>query len=136
MHVRSFLRHLIRGVVIVTLLEICCVSCNENDHQSVGKLRSSADLALSKGEVDNALRLWEQIIMLEPNNDSNFYRRFRVYLRQNKLKEALSDLVSAFKINNKNEDVLVQKVKLEMRLGRCAEADVDLDLLKRYYIMT
>jgi len=28
---------------------------------SVGKLRSSAEVAFSKGEIDQALKLWEQV---------------------------------------------------------------------------
>ena len=73
---------------------------------SVGKLRSSAEQALSKGDVSEALKLWEQVIAIEPN-DSNFYKRFRVYLRQQKLKEALSDLNKALEINPKHENALV-----------------------------
>ncbi len=31
------------------------------DTASVGKLRSSAELAFSKGEIEQALSLWEQV---------------------------------------------------------------------------
>lgn len=96
---------------------------------SVGKLRSSAEQALSKGDVSEALKLWEQVIAIEPN-DSNFYKRFRVYLRQQKLKEALSDLNKALEINPKHENALVQRGKLQIRIGRCAEAVTDYDNLK------
>lgn len=68
---------------------------------------------------------------MEPNNDSNFYKRFRVYLRQQKLKEALADLNSALTINPANENVLVQRAKLQVKLGRCEEADSDFDKLKK-----
>jgi tetratricopeptide (TPR) repeat protein len=55
---------------------------------NVGKLRNAADTAFSNGDTAQALNLWKQVIEIEPNNDSNYYKRFRVYLRQNKLKEA------------------------------------------------
>ena len=102
---------------------------SNSDVPSVGKLRSSAELAFSKGEVDQSLNLWEQVIKLEPNNDSNYYKRYRVYLRQQKLKEALSDLSTALRLNPSNENALVQRGKLHIKLGKCNEAAKDFQLL-------
>ena len=68
---------------------------------------------------------------MEPSNDSNFYKRFRVYLRQQKFKEALADLNSALSIKPNNEQVLSQKGKLEIRMGRCSEADQDFQQLQK-----
>ena len=68
---------------------------------------------------------------MEPDNDSNYYKRFRVYLRQQKLKEALADLNSALNLKPNNENALGQRAKLHMKLGKCAEADADLDKLKK-----
>ena len=99
--------------------------------QSVGKIRSSAELAFSKGEVETALKLWGQVISMEPFNDGNFFKRFRVYLRQSKLKEALSDLNSALQLKPENEAALAQKGKLEMRMGRCADAVANMQKLQR-----
>ena len=70
---------------------------------NVGKIRSAAEAALSKGEVDQSLKLWNQVIDAEPGNESNFYKRFRVYLRQQKYKEALSDLNSALRVKPQYE---------------------------------
>jgi tetratricopeptide (TPR) repeat protein len=67
---------------------------------------------------------------MEPNNEQNYYKRFRVYLRQQKFKEALSDLTSALTIKPDFEAVLTQRAKLELRLGRCAEAEKDLIKLR------
>jgi tetratricopeptide (TPR) repeat protein len=67
---------------------------------------------------------------MEPKNDSNFYKRFRIYLRQQKLKEALADLNSAITLNPKNDNALSQRIKLQMKLGRCVEADEDLERLR------
>lgn len=110
------------------------LNANESNSElpSVGKLRSSAELAFSKGEVDLSLSLWEQVIQLEPNNDSNYYKRYRVYIRQQKLKEALSDLSTALRLNPANENALVQRGKLHMKLGKCNEAVKDFQLLHGY----
>lgn len=100
--------------------------------QSVGKVRSSAELAFSKGDIDGAVKLWTKVISMEPGNDSNFFKRFRVYLRQSKLKEALADLNAVLQLKPNNEAALVQKGKLEMRLGRCADAYSSMKKLQRY----
>lgn len=68
---------------------------------------------------------------MEPQNENNFYKRFRVYLRQQKLKEALADLNSALTINPSYEVVLVQRAKLQIRMGRCDEALGDFQHLKK-----
>lgn len=72
-----------------------------------------------------------QVIEIEPNNDSNYYKRFRLYLRQQKFKEALADLNSALKLKPDNEMVLAQRAKLQMRMGRCADAEADFIRLHR-----
>ena len=87
----------------------------------MGKLRSSADAAFTQGDVEQALKLWNTVISMEPTNEVNFYKRFRVYLRQQRLKEALSDLTAALALNPDYEAVLAQRVKLELRMGRCLE---------------
>ena len=93
--------------------------------ESVGKIRSSADMAFAKGDVDQALQLWGKVIEMEPKNEVNFYKRFRVYLRQQKLKEALADLTAALTLNPKYETVLSQRAKLQVRMGRCDDAMTD-----------
>jgi tetratricopeptide (TPR) repeat protein len=100
------------------------------DELSVGKLRSLADGHFTSGDFQQAIEVWSRVISLEPNNDSNFYKRFRVYLRQQKLREALSDLNSVLTINPKNENALVQRAKLNVRLGNCAEGENDYYTLK------
>lgn len=72
------------------------------------------------------------MIQLEPNNDSNFYKRYRLYLRQHKYKEALSDLSSALNLKPKSENTLAQRGKLYMKLGKCSDAYVDFQSLRRY----
>lgn len=55
-------------------------------------MRSAADVFFTQGQYEQAIDLWSKVITLEPLNDANFYKRFRVYLKQMKLKEALGDL--------------------------------------------
>jgi tetratricopeptide (TPR) repeat protein len=98
---------------------------------SVGKVRSSAELAFSKGDIQGALVLWEKVIKLEPNNENNYYKRFRIFLRQNKLREALADLNSALSIKPDFEVVLNQRAKLGMRLGQCTQAEIDFTNLRK-----
>jgi tetratricopeptide (TPR) repeat protein len=69
---------------------------------------------------------------MEPQNEANFFKRFRIYLRQNKLKEALSDLTAALKIKPAFEGALTQRAKLQLRLGKCSEAEDDFKSLKKY----
>lgn len=68
---------------------------------------------------------------MEPQNENNFLKRYRVYIRQQKLKEALSDLNSALQLNPKNENILVSRGKLLLKMGKCAEAEQDFTSLKR-----
>ena len=98
---------------------------------SVGKLRSSADAAFSTGDLAESLRLWEQVIQMEPKNEQNFYKRFRIYLRQNNLKAALADLNSALIIKPDAENVLMHRGKLQLRLGKCAESEIDWERLSQ-----
>jgi thioredoxin-like negative regulator of GroEL len=53
-------------------------------------------------------------------------------MRQNKLKEALSDLNAALQLKPNFENALVQRAKLQLRLGRCREAESDFISLKQY----
>ena len=109
---------------------IAAASGEQQQPMSVGKVRSSADQAFAKGDIDQALQLWGKVIEMEPKNEVNFYKRFRVYLRQQKLKEALADLNNALSINPQYETVLVQRAKLQVRLGRCDDAIKDYQRLR------
>jgi tetratricopeptide (TPR) repeat protein len=126
------LHTILKFVVLLAISELALGDAEA--HQSVGKLRSGAELAFSNGDTEQSIKLWEEVIKLEPDNDSNYYKRFRVFLRQQKLKEALSDLNSAIKLNPKNENALVQRTKLAIRMGRCEEAVHDFEALRKYVI--
>lgn len=93
--------------------------------ETVGKLRSDAEAAVSTGKMDEAIKLWNRVMELEPDKDSNYYKRFRVYLRQNKFKEAISDLNKVLELKPAHENALAQRAKLQLRTGKCAEAVAD-----------
>lgn len=128
----------VRGLVlccwirsILFFSKIAHLTAADNDAASVGKLRSAADTLFTSGQFDQAIEMWSKVISIEPANDSNFYKRFRVYLRQQKLKEALADLNSAIKLNPSNEGAIVQRAKLNLRLGKCEDSETDLIKLRK-----
>lgn len=125
----SFFNITIKIFLYVLFYNAGILISGESDLPSIGKLRSGAETAFSKGEIEQSLQLWEEVIKLEPNNDSNYYKRYRIYLRQQKLKEALADLNSALKLNPANENALIQRGKLHMRMGKCFEATKDFQVL-------
>jgi tetratricopeptide (TPR) repeat protein len=71
-----------------------------------------------------------QVIDLERSNEKNYYKRFRMYLRQQKYKEALSDLSAALSIKPDYDVVAAHRAKLHLRLGKCREATQDFHLLR------
>eukprot|EP01031_Cornospumella_fuschlensis_P033638 gene33638-40692_t len=126
-----FVRRFFLRFATLSILCLKLFSQADTDVLSVGKMRSSAEVFFANGDLEKSLEMWSKVISLEPGNDSNYYKRFRVYLRQQKLKEALADLTSALTHNPANENALTQRAKLNMRLGRCAEAETDFQYLKQ-----
>lgn len=116
---------LLRTVFLFAVTEFAYASTETDGTMTVGKVRASAEVAFSNGKIDEALKMWEKVISMEPKNEQNYYKRFRVYLRQQKLKEAIADLSSALAIKPDYEVVLAHRAKLNMRMGRCAEAEKD-----------
>lgn len=101
-----------------------------SDGQSVGKLRAAAEQALSEGDAAKSLGLWNQVIDLDPQNGSNYYKRFRLHLRQSDFKKALTDLNKVLEITATDENALAQRAKLRLRLGYCPEAVQDFHALR------
>lgn len=116
--------------LILFHIAVVFVACDETQKASVGKLRASADEAFASGNLIEAIKLWSDVISIDDKNESNFYKRFRVYLRQNKLKEALGDLNKAINIKPNYEAALSQRGKLNLKLGKCNDAILDMNKLK------
>mmetsp|Transcript_887 Transcript_887/g.2877 ORF Transcript_887/g.2877 Transcript_887/m.2877 type:complete len:500 (-) Transcript_887:260-1759(-) len=97
---------------------------------TVGKLRSEADAALATGQFEKGVKLYSQVIHKEPDNENNYFKRYRAYLRSRKYKDAYSDLSTALRINAKFTAALKKRVELGLQIGRCFEAVGDLSRLK------
>jgi len=111
---------------------LCNVICTDaSDGQSVGKLRAAAEQALAEGDSAKSLNLWNKVIDLEPQNGSNYYKRFRVHLRFSDFKKALGDLNKVLEITPADESALAQRAKLRLRVGSCPEAVQDYHELRK-----
>lgn len=75
------LRRFLLRFATLSILCLKLFSYADTDVLSVGKMRSSAEVFFANGELDKSLEMWSKVISLEPGNDSNYYKRFRVYLR-------------------------------------------------------
>ena len=53
------------------------------------------------------ISLYHQVIELEPKNERNFYKRFRVFLSKRKYAEAIKDLSRALELKPKYKQVCV-----------------------------
>ncbi len=56
---------------------------------SASKLRSLGETAMVGGQYDQAAELYKKVIQIEPNDARNYYKLFRVHLRQQKYKNAV-----------------------------------------------
>jgi len=111
---------------------LCNVVCADvPDGQSVGKLRAAAEKALAEGDSAKSLDLWNKVIDMEPQNSSNYYKRFRVHLRFSDFKKALSDLNKVLEISSTDENALAQRARLRLRVGSCPEAVQDFHALRQ-----
>mmetsp|Transcript_36679 Transcript_36679/g.63651 ORF Transcript_36679/g.63651 Transcript_36679/m.63651 type:complete len:519 (+) Transcript_36679:63-1619(+) len=99
--------------------------------KDAGKLRASAETAFASGESEQALLLFSKVIQIEPKNERNYYKRFRVYLSQRKYREAVSDLTAALEIKPSYKVALAQRAKLHRLMGRCEEAVADFTQLAK-----
>ena len=113
---------------ILLALVLLAVACASPD--GIGKLRAAAEEATAAGDMARATSLWNDVVALEPLQASNYYKRFRVYLRQSKFKEATSDLNKVLEIEPAHESALSQRAKLYLRLGKCLESSQDFATLK------
>ncbi|KAI9909181.1 hypothetical protein PsorP6_015074 [Peronosclerospora sorghi] len=100
---------------------------------SIAKVRVAADNAFAGGDMTTAISLLSKLIELEPQNERNYYKRFRVYLSERKYSHALSDLTSSLQVNPNYKQGIFQRGKLLMMLGQCAEAVQDFQHLVELY---
>ena len=68
---------------------------------SASKLRSLGENAMVAGKYDEAAELYKKVIQVEPGEARNYYKLFRVHLRQQKYKNAVQDLATAVEVDPK-----------------------------------
>ena len=59
---------------------------------------------------------------MEPENERNYYKRYRAHLRKRNHGAALSDLSAALRLKPTYKTALGQRAKLELQMGRCSDA--------------
>ncbi|RLN52835.1 hypothetical protein BBJ29_004048 [Phytophthora kernoviae] len=101
--------------------------------ENVVKVRVAADNAFAGGDMKTAISLLSKLIELEPKNERNFYKRFRAYLSERKYSHALSDLSLSLDVNPRYKQGILQRGKLLMMLGQCAEASADFQSFVEFY---
>lgn len=138
----------VQTIVAVFILATCTArvavaSSSSSDHGAaaagggaaetvnIGKMRLAADEAFTSNDFDKSLSLWAKVIATEPQNEENYYKRFRVHLKKHDYRKAISDLSSALEINPKLEKALSQRGKYNIKLGSCADAEKDFVQLKK-----
>jgi tetratricopeptide (TPR) repeat protein len=83
------------------------------------------------GDLDKGLKLLNDVVALEPSNERNYVKRYRVFVRKRKFKEAFADLTTALELKPSYKAALAPRAKLGLQLGRCADAAADLSLLRQ-----
>lgn len=109
------------------ILYIHSIVSGEDD---MTKIRRAAENAFAKGDLKEANKWYSKMIESDPKNERNYYKRYRVHLSDRKYNRALSDLTSALQINPRYSKALSQRGKLNLMLGKCAEAVKDYQNLK------
>lgn len=104
----------------VVLISVLCYARADSDI-SPGKLRSLGEQAMSEHRYDDAVKFYSQVIEIEPENGSNYFKLFRVHSRMKNLMAALKDISKAVEVDPKNE-YHYQKGKLLVSLGQCEDA--------------
>jgi tetratricopeptide (TPR) repeat protein len=99
--------------------------------KSVGRLRSEGDEAMMGGDTKKAGSLFSEAIKLEPDNHQNYYKRFRVKLRERQYQSAINDLTSAINLKADFKQGYAQRGKLFITIGECEMAMKDYKELMR-----
>ncbi|CAI5739128.1 unnamed protein product [Hyaloperonospora brassicae] len=121
------------SVVTSALSALYAISVASGSPDSISTVRVAADNAFAEGDMKTAISLLSKLIEMEPTNERHLYKRFRAYLSERKYSHALSDLSSSLLVNPKFKQGMLQRGKLLMMLGQCAEASQDFETLVELY---
>lgn len=75
------------------------------EQESAGKLRARGDNAFFSGNLQEALKYFTAAIRAEPDNAENYYKRYRVYLRQQNNRKAITDINAAVRAREDDHHV-------------------------------
>jgi DnaJ family protein C protein 3 len=118
-----------RLILLCAALTLLTCGVDAKKKASVPKLRSDGDMAFAKGDMKKAKKLFKKVIKLEPKNERNYYKLFRVHLKERAYPEAIKDLTKALEVAPKYKEGLYQRGHLNIQMGHCVEASADLDTL-------
>lgn len=107
---------------LLLLASSAVVTASEGQVQSAGKLRSLGEQAMIEGKYSEAVTYYSQVIKMEPEKASNFFKLFRVHNRMRNYVSALRDITQACEVAPDENEYRYQKAKLLVSLGQCDEA--------------
>ena len=107
---------------LLVLASSAVVTASEGQVQSAGKLRSLGEQAMLEGRYSEAVTYYSQVIKMEPEKASNFFKLFRVHNRMRNYVSALRDITQACEVDPDENEYRYQKAKLLVSLGQCDEA--------------
>ncbi|OQR99861.1 hypothetical protein THRCLA_06355 [Thraustotheca clavata] len=90
----------------------------------VNKLQIAGENAFASGDLKKAISLFTQVIDIEPN-ERVYYKRYRAYLSDRKYGQALADLTSAVQFKPSYTQGFLQRGRLNIMIGNCADAVKD-----------
>lgn len=89
--------------------------------QDPNALRSAAQTAVAKGDSATAIRLYSQLLSVEPSQ-INYFQRASLYTKKHHHPAALSDLNAAIKLDPKFLKGLIYRAKVLKVTGACDKA--------------
>ncbi|ETW10253.1 hypothetical protein H310_00603 [Aphanomyces invadans] len=87
----------------------------------IGKVTVAAENAFASGDMKKAIALYSQILDVDPN-ERLYYKRYRAYLADRKYTSALADLTSAVTVKPTYTQGYLQRGRLNVMIGNCADA--------------
>ena len=111
-------------LVLLTSLLPTSHSQSATPSLSASELKSLADLSLEKGDFTTAIGHYSSLITLNPSQLTHFHRA-QAYLRKRAYGQAISDLSTAVKLDEKFVKGYAFRAKAYRVTGRCTDAASD-----------
>jgi len=118
-----------------SLAETTSAECSAEDaaaaKKKANKLRSDGDSAMMAKKYTEATNFYTEAIEIEPANEKNYYKRYKVYDKTGKYSAALEDINKALEIKPDYLSAFAFRARTLMSLGRCPEAVKDYEHVLR-----